>query len=150
MLGLVQPGISRQLHDLEDGIGFSRFERRGKTVRLTVAGEIFSREARDILQRTADAVEKALAGLASRAEINVGFIPALTMEILPRTLRAFRGYFPDVRVTLRDLFPEDALPLALRRARSRLPRTAGPAAFQDAPTSTARSARATRPMRRAH
>ena len=129
-LHVSQPGISRQLHDLEDEIGFSLFERRGKTVRLTAAGEIFSREARDILQRTADAVEKARAGLAPRAEINVGFIPALTMEILPRTLRAFRGYFPDVRVTLRDLFPEEALPLlhqrkldiALTLLRQKLPR----------------------------
>ncbi|MGD1090097.1 MAG: hypothetical protein ABR955_15440, partial [Verrucomicrobiota bacterium] len=45
-----------------------------------------------ILQRTADAVEKARAGLASRAKINVGYIPHLTMEILPRALRAFRGH----------------------------------------------------------
>jgi DNA-binding transcriptional LysR family regulator len=121
-LHVSQPGISRQLHDLEDEIGFRLFERRGKTVRLTVAGKIFFREARDILQRTADAVEKARAGLASRA--------ALTTEILPRTLRAFRGSFPGVRVTLRDLFPEDALPLlhqrkldiALTLLRQKLPR----------------------------
>src|ERR1019366_2112703 len=106
------------------------FERRGKTVRLTVAGKIFSSEARDILQRTADAVEKARAGLASRVEINVGYTPALTMEILPRTLRAFKGYFPGVRVNLRDLFPEEVLPLlhqrkldiALTLLRQKLPR----------------------------
>jgi LysR family transcriptional regulator, benzoate and cis,cis-muconate-responsive activator of ben and cat genes len=129
-LHVSQPGISRQIHDLEGEIGFSLFERRGKTVRLTVAGKIFFSEARDILQRTADAVEKARAGLASRVEINVGFIPALTTEILPRTVRAFRGYFPGVRVTLRDLFPEEALPLlhqrkldiALTLLRQKLPR----------------------------
>jgi DNA-binding transcriptional LysR family regulator len=129
-LHVSQPGISRQLHNLEDEIGFSLFERRGKTVRLTVAGKIFFSEARDILQRTADAVEKARAGLASRVEINVGYTPALTMEILPRTLRAFRGSFPGVRVTLRDVFPEEVLPLlhqrkldiALTLLRQKLPR----------------------------
>jgi DNA-binding transcriptional LysR family regulator len=129
-LHVSQPGLSHQIHDLEDEIGFLLFERNGKSVRLTVAGKIFFSEARDILQRTADAVEKARVGLASRAEITVGFIPALTMEILPRTLRAFRGYFPDVRVTLRDLFPEEALPLlrqrkldvALTLLRQKLPR----------------------------
>jgi len=129
-LHVSQPGISRQLHDLEDEIGFRLFERRGKTVRLTVAGKIFFSEARDILQRTADAVEKARAGVASRAEINVGYTPALTMEILPRTLRAFRGSFPGVRVTLRDVFPEEVLPLlhqrkldiALTLLRQKLPR----------------------------
>jgi DNA-binding transcriptional LysR family regulator len=129
-LHVSQPGISHQLHDLEDEIGFLLFERSGKSVRLTVAGKIFFKEARDILQRTADAVEKARAGLASRVEINVGYTPALTMEILPRTLRAFRGSFPGVRVTLRDVFPEEVLPLlhqrkldiALTLLRQKLPR----------------------------
>jgi DNA-binding transcriptional LysR family regulator len=41
-------------------------------VRLTVAGKNFFGEARDILRRTAEAVKKARAGLASQAEINVG------------------------------------------------------------------------------
>jgi DNA-binding transcriptional LysR family regulator len=129
-LHVSQPGVSHQIHDLEDEIGFLLFERSGKSVRLTAAGKIFFSEARDILQRTADAVEKARAGLASRAEINVGYIPALTMEILPRTLRAFRGCFPGVRVTLHDLYAEEALPLlqqrkldiALTLLRQKLPR----------------------------
>ena len=30
-----QPGISRQIHDLEDEIGFLLFDRNGKSVRLT-------------------------------------------------------------------------------------------------------------------
>lgn len=61
-LHVSQPGISRQIHDLEDEIGFLLFERSGKSVRLTVAGKIFLGEARDILQRTADAVRKASRG----------------------------------------------------------------------------------------
>jgi DNA-binding transcriptional LysR family regulator len=114
-LHVSQPGLSHQIHDLEDEIGFLLFERNGKSVRLTVAGKIFFSEARDILQRTADAVEKARAGLASRAEINVGYIPHLTMEILPRALRAFTGSFPGVRVALHDLYPKEVLPLLHQR-----------------------------------
>jgi DNA-binding transcriptional LysR family regulator len=52
------------------------FERSGKSVRLTVAGRIFFGEARDILQRTADAVKKARLGLAPQTEINVGYAPS--------------------------------------------------------------------------
>ena len=85
-LRVSQPGISRQIHDLEDEIGFLLFARSGKSVRLTVAGKIFFGEARDILQRTTDAVERARAGLASQAEINIGYIPSGTVEILPREL----------------------------------------------------------------
>src|ERR1700750_1376588 len=61
-LHISQPGISRQIHDLEAEIGFPLFERGGKSVRLTAAGKIFFGEAHDILQRTADVVEKARVG----------------------------------------------------------------------------------------
>jgi DNA-binding transcriptional LysR family regulator len=114
-LHISQPGISRQIHDLEDEIGFPLFARSGKAVRLTVAGKIFLGAARDILQRTAKAVEKARAGHASRAEINVGYAPSGTVEILPRALRAFRGSFPGMHVTLHDLSAEDMLPLLLQK-----------------------------------
>ncbi|MGA8658186.1 MAG: hypothetical protein WB586_18750 [Chthoniobacterales bacterium] len=60
-------------------------------------GKIFLVEARDILRRTADAVKKARAVLASQAEINAGYAPSGTVEILPRVLRTFRGSFPGVR-----------------------------------------------------
>ena len=71
-LHVSQPGITRQIHDLEDEIGFPLFERIGKSVRLSPAGKFFLVEARDVLQRTADAVEKARAATAPQAEINVG------------------------------------------------------------------------------
>jgi uncharacterized protein YecE (DUF72 family) len=40
-LHVSQPGISRQIHDLEDEIGFLLFNRGGKSVRLTVVGDDF-------------------------------------------------------------------------------------------------------------
>ena len=114
-LHVSQPGVSRQIHDLEDEIGFLLFKRGGKSVRLTTAGKIFVVEAREILQRTAAAVKKARASLATEAEINVGYIPSGTVEILPRALRIFRGRFPRMQVTLHDLSAEEALPLLLQK-----------------------------------
>lgn len=114
-LHVSQPGVSRQIHDLEDEIGFLLFERGGKSVRLTAAGKIFVVEALEILQRTADAVKKARAACATEAEINVGYIPSGTVEILPRALRVFRGRLPGVKVTLHDLSADEALPLLLQK-----------------------------------
>jgi len=114
-LHVSQPGISRQIHDLEDEIGFPLFERSAKSVRLTAAGKIFLDESRDVLRRVADAVLKARAGSVTRAEINVGYAPSGTVEILPRALRAFMGSFPGVRVTLHDLSVEEMLPLLLQK-----------------------------------
>jgi LysR family transcriptional regulator, benzoate and cis,cis-muconate-responsive activator of ben and cat genes len=114
-LHVSQPGVSRQIHDLEDEIGFSLFDRNGKSVRLTAAGKIFFGEARDILARTAEAVKKAGLSRAQQTEINVGYAPSHTVEILPRALGAFRDRFPGVRVTLHDLTGEEMLPLLLQK-----------------------------------
>lgn len=114
-LHVSQPGVSRQVHDLEEEIGFALFARTGKSVRLTGAGKVFLGEARDILAHTAAAVERARAILAPPAEINVGYVPSGTVEILPRALRVFRGRFPGVRVILHDLSAEDMQPLLRQR-----------------------------------
>src|ERR1700726_3061465 len=78
-LHVSQPGVSHQIHDLEDEIGFPLFDRTAESVRLAMAGRIFLPEAREILQRTADAVKKARAGLPSPTEINVGYMPSGTV-----------------------------------------------------------------------
>jgi len=109
-LHVSQPGISRQIRDLEDDIGFPLFERSAKSVRLTAAGKIFLDEARAVLQRAREAVEKARAvstGVAG--EIAVGYAPSLTVQILPATLRKFQQGFPIVRVVLHDLSTEEML-----------------------------------------
>src|SRR5437773_11516040 len=81
-LHVSQPGLSRQIRDLEDEIGFSLLERRATSVRLTEAGNVFLTEARAVLQHAADAVNDArsVAG-RTKGAINVGFAPSVTVKI---------------------------------------------------------------------
>jgi DNA-binding transcriptional LysR family regulator len=103
-LHISQPGISRQIRDLEDEIGFPLFERSAKSVRLTAAGKVFLAEAREVLAHAEAAVKKARAVAGGiTGEINVGYAPSLTVQILPPVLRAFQEKFPQVRVALHDL-----------------------------------------------
>src|ERR1700679_3506955 len=103
-LHVSQPGLSRQIRDLEDEIGFQLFERSAKALRLTAAGKIFLTEARAVLQRAEDAVKKARAAIGgTQGEIHVGYAPSLTVQILPLMLRAFQGEFPHVRVSLHEI-----------------------------------------------
>lgn len=103
-LHVSQPGISRQIRDLEDGIGFQLFERSAKSLRLTEAGRIFLVEARAVLQHADEAVKKARAvSGGTNGEINVGYAPSLTVQILPSALRKFQEQFPNVRMVLHDL-----------------------------------------------
>jgi DNA-binding transcriptional LysR family regulator len=109
-LHVSQPGISRQIRDLEDEIGFPLFERSAKSVRLTAAGKIFLTEARGVLLHAEEAVKKARAVSGGvSGEIHVGYAPSLTVQILPPALRAFQDQFPHVRVILHDLSTEEML-----------------------------------------
>src|SRR5436309_12753466 len=58
-LHVSQPGLSRQIRDLEDELGFSLLERSAKSVRLTDAGRTFVTEARAVPQRAEEAVKTA-------------------------------------------------------------------------------------------
>ena len=109
-LHVSQPGISRQIRDLEEEIGFQLFERSAKSVRLTVAGNVFLTEARAVLQRADEAVNKArAAAMGSSGEINIGYAPSLTVQILPQALRRFQDQFPQARAILHDLSTEEML-----------------------------------------
>lgn len=103
-LHVSQPALSRQIHDLEEEIGFQLLHRSAKSVRLTEAGRVFLAEARAVLQRAVEAVNAARAAAAGQGgEIHVGYSPSLTVQLLPQALRAFQTDFPGVRVALYDL-----------------------------------------------
>jgi LysR family transcriptional regulator, benzoate and cis,cis-muconate-responsive activator of ben and cat genes len=109
-LHVSQPGLSRQIRDLEDELGFSLLERTAKSVRLTDAGRTFLQSARALLQHADDAIANARAiASAEPTELHIGYSPTPTAEILPKTLRAFQQMMPKVHVKLHDLSNKDIL-----------------------------------------
>jgi LysR family transcriptional regulator, benzoate and cis,cis-muconate-responsive activator of ben and cat genes len=109
-LHVSQPGISRQIRDLEDEIGFQLFERSAKSLKLTNAGKSFLTEARAVLQRADEAVKTARAiATGDQGELHVGYAPSPTSRILPPALRAFQGELPNVRVKLHDFSTEEMI-----------------------------------------
>jgi LysR family transcriptional regulator, benzoate and cis,cis-muconate-responsive activator of ben and cat genes len=109
-LHVSQPALSRQVRDLEEELGFLLLERTAKSVRLTEAGRVFLAEARAVLQRADEAVKAARAvATGGRGELHLGYAPSPTARILPPTLRAFQGAWPNARVKLHDLSTEEML-----------------------------------------
>lgn len=109
-LHVSQPALSRQIHDLEEELGLALFERSAKMIRLTEPGRIFLEEARAVLLRADEAVATARAAAGGlQGELHVGYAPSLTVEILPRALRAFHAELPGVRVMLHDASTEEML-----------------------------------------
>src|SRR5258708_26752122 len=109
-LQVQQPPLSRQIRALEDELGVALFNHGAKAVRLTEAGKVFLAEARAVVERANEAVQivKAVAG-GKRGEIHVGYVSALSTEILPRALRLFHEANPYVRVQLHAMSMQEVL-----------------------------------------
>lgn len=109
-LRVAQPALSRQLRALEQEIGAPLMDRNSRGVMLTDAGKALAEDARQILE----ALEAAVAAAQARArglrgELQVGYAPSPTAEILPAALRALESATPDVTVTLHDLGGDELL-----------------------------------------
>jgi DNA-binding transcriptional LysR family regulator len=105
-LHLTQPALSRQVKDLEDELGVPLFVRGTNAVTLTEAGEIFYEDARDLLARADQAIQR-VRGEARSEVLRVGYGPSLTAGIMPRALERFQNAVPRVRIELEDLTPRE-------------------------------------------
>ena len=101
---VVQSAVSQQIKLLEEELGFALFERTRQKVLLTVPGEIFLPEARAILRRTEEGLERVRAsadGLTGR--LTIGFVDNVLWAVLSPVLRAFRSQAPNIDVKLHPL-----------------------------------------------
>lgn len=105
-LHLTQPALSRQVKDLEDELGVPLLVRGTNAVSLTDAGELFYEEARDLLARADQAVQR-VRGEGRNESLRVGYGPSLTAGILPIALERFQAAVPRVRIELEDLAPRE-------------------------------------------
>lgn len=109
-LCVAQPALSRTIRDLEGEIGARLFERDGRPVRLTGAGEVFLDRARLVLAEAARAVEEARRAAAGEAgRLSVAFIGTLGQEYLPGLLQSYRERVPGVALELHEMSPGEQL-----------------------------------------
>jgi DNA-binding transcriptional LysR family regulator len=95
-----QSAVSMQIKRLEDEVGKPLFERIGKTVKLTVEGNMLISYARRIVKEHGDAVI-ALSKPALRGVIRFGSPEHYTTGVLPKLLARFASSYPEVRVEMR-------------------------------------------------
>lgn len=101
-LHLTQPAVTRQIAALEAELKTPLFDRLGKSVPLTAAGEMLLRYAGQILRLAADAQEAvAEVGLGASGRLAVGASTTLATYVLPGVLTRFRAAHPGVDVTIR-------------------------------------------------
>src|SRR5271165_54129 len=98
---LTQPGISKHIKQMEEYYGVPLFDRLGKKVALTQAGEILFEATREIMASITAAEQRIedLKGLRG-GKLVLGASFPIGIYFLPRVLAAFRKQYPAVDVTL--------------------------------------------------
>ncbi len=102
-----QPALSQAIATLERELGTELFQRLGRQVRLTAAGEAFVEPARQMLcdAAVARAAVADVAGLQA-GRLDVVALPTLVVEPLVDLVGRFRRAHPKILVRIRE--PEDA------------------------------------------
>jgi DNA-binding transcriptional LysR family regulator len=98
---LTQPGISKHIKQMEEYYGLPLFDRLGKKVALTQAGEILAEATQEIVASITAAEQRIdeLKGLHG-GKLCLGASFALGIYMLPGILAAFRKKYPAVDVTV--------------------------------------------------
>ena len=109
-LGVSRPALSKQIKDLEREIGVRLMERDTVSVSLTKAGEVFLKDAREILIRSEQAVQRAAeAQNGHRGTLRIGSVGIIATGFLPGTLKTFRERYPGSEVDFVEMLPLEQL-----------------------------------------
>ena len=115
-MGATQPGLSRQLRQIEDELGFQIFVRRGKALdRVTANGTALIERARAILGevRNIDVLAANHRG-DTRGTLRIAATQALSRFVLPPALDQLRARFDEVRFRLRPGDEDECLAMLAR------------------------------------
>ena len=88
-LSISQPSLSRAIASLENELGVILFERMGRNVSLTKAGQVFLEQTEKILDDIAVAERKMHQLAASGGEISIAYVFPLSMHFIPGAAHAF-------------------------------------------------------------
>jgi len=97
-LHVSQPTISRQLHDLEEELGITLFDRGSRTIQLTDSGEYFSNQVNQILALT----DKTLANIHEdqdiRGNIVIGSSEARSFLNIAQSFTGLQKKYPHIQL----------------------------------------------------
>lgn len=106
-LHVSQPALSQQIKQLEETLGAQLFDRSGRTIRLTDAGEVYLRYAR-LAQRDLEEGRRAIHDIddLSRGSLRVAVIPTFTPYLVGQLVASFHRLYPNITLTIREMSQE--------------------------------------------
>ena len=101
-----QSPLSQQIRNLEHELGVDLFTRTKRRVALTHAGLIFLADARAILSRSNDSVERVRrASRGAIGALSITYLTSMTNDFVDRVIQIFRSRHPDIALGFSDLIP---------------------------------------------
>lgn len=127
-LALTHGAISRRITKLSQDLGFTLFEKSGRGLRLTQAGEALNLTLGRFFAELAETFERLRRTNSQQGAIVVSCEPSVAMRWLIPRLAAFQEAFPDVALHLSVgggpiEFRRDRIDLAIRRLDFAIPET---------------------------
>ena len=114
-IGTAQPTISTQVRELENELGAALFDRSGRSISLTPAGEIL----RQLVAPLVEGIDDLLLNFSEQprdtdsGDLRIGISRNIATSVLSPYLRHFRERYPRVHLTLRRTTKSDAPKLLL-------------------------------------
>ena len=96
-----QPALSQQIAKLEKELGQPLFERQGRSIRLTPAGQLLQSHAVKILQLVDDA-KRQITDDGETGQICISAIPTVAPYLIPRLLQSVNGLFPKASFVINE------------------------------------------------
>ncbi|WP_299198892.1 LysR substrate-binding domain-containing protein [uncultured Amphritea sp.] len=104
VLHISQPPLTRQIHQLEEDLGVTLFNRTPKGMELTDAGRLFREEVNNIFGLIEQATERTQkAGQGRLGRLDIAIFGSGIMGDIPKILLAFKERYPEVNVVLHTM-----------------------------------------------
>lgn len=108
-LHVASSAVNRQLLQLEDEIGSPLFERLSSGLRLTAAGEVFSRHVITVLQDEHRlSTELELLRGVRRGSVSVAAVEGLNADLMPAVLTQMHRRYPTIQIHVRTCGSQQA------------------------------------------
>ena len=107
-LNVTQPTLSQQIRELEGQLNLALFDRVGRRVKLTAAGEMLLPHARRVMRELMEA-QTALDELhgLKRGALRVGIVQTVNACVIPEIVARFSEAHPGIQVTCEEMAVAD-------------------------------------------
>ncbi|WP_346880792.1 LysR family transcriptional regulator [uncultured Algibacter sp.] len=103
-LYISQPGLSRQIKQMEEDLGILLFERHNRKVELTKAGTYLKRELSIYVKQLDDTFNHAhLLHQGKKGQLKLGYVGSAMQQIIPNLLLQSKKENPDIVFNLKEM-----------------------------------------------